>query len=166
MHARGIVHLDLAPSNIILRRDGRPVLVDFGVARLVGNKRPPRVVGTDPYIAPEECLQGEVSWPADVFGFGVLLFELLTGRLPFPKGSRSEPFPQTCREPIRLRAVRTGVPKGLDDLVSSCLARDPSARPHLADLLPRLHDHIRNGPRMWPAEFQPGLRDKPATTDA
>jgi eukaryotic-like serine/threonine-protein kinase len=156
MHARGFVHLDLAPSNVILRRDGRPVLVDLGAARLQGAKRPPRVVGTDPYIAPEECLLQDVCRPADVFGFGVLLFELLTGKLPFPKGTRRDPFPQTRHEPARVRAFRPGVPKGLDHLVSSCLARDPSDRPLLADLLPSLHDHIRGGPRMWPAGFQPG----------
>jgi serine/threonine protein kinase len=103
MHGRGFVHLDLAPSNIILRRDGRPVLVDFGAARLEGEERPPRVVGTDPYIAPEECAQQEVSRPANVFSFGVLLFELLTGELPFPHGTPGDPFPQTRREPARLR---------------------------------------------------------------
>jgi eukaryotic-like serine/threonine-protein kinase len=157
MHGRGFVHLDLAPSNIILRRDGRPVLVDFGAARLEGEERPPRVVGTDPYIAPEECAQQEVSRPADVFSFGVLLFELLTGELPFPHGTPGDPFPQTRREPARLRTFRPGVPKGLDHLVSSCLARDAAARPLLADLLPSLHDHIRSGPRMWPAGFRPGL---------
>jgi serine/threonine protein kinase len=164
MHARGFVHLDLAPSNVILRRDGRPVLVDLGAARLQGAKRPPRVVGTDPYIAPEECLQGEVCRPADVFGFGALLFELLTGELPFPKGTRDDPFPQTHRDPASVRAVRPGVPKSLDGLVSSCLARDPAERPLLPDLLPRLHDHIRSGPRMWPADFRPSPKDKSATT--
>lgn len=159
VHGRGLLHLDLAPSNIIVTRGGRPILVDFGAARYHGEERPPRVVGTDPYIAPEECLQGEVSRPADVFGFGALLFELLTGELPFPKGSRGDPFPQTHRAPASVRALRPGVPKGLDALVSSCLARDPSARPPLADLLPRLHDHIRSGPRMWPAGFRPGPAD-------
>jgi serine/threonine-protein kinase len=162
MHGRGVMHLDLSPSNVILRRDGRPVLVDFGAARLQGEARPPRVVGTDPYIAPEECCRDETSRPADVFGLGVLLFELLTGELPFPKGTRADPFPQTRREPARLRAFRPGAPRSLDDLVSSCLRREPSARPHLADLLPRLHDHIRSGPRMWPAGFRPG----PAATEA
>jgi serine/threonine-protein kinase len=162
MHGRGFIHLDLAPSNIILRRDGRPILVDFGAARVEGQERPPRVVGTDPYIAPEECLLQDVSRPADVFGFGVLLFELLTGKLPFPKGTRRDPFPQTREEPARVRAFRPGVPKGLDDLVSSCLARESSARPPLADLLPALHDHIRSGPRMWPPGFQPGSPQGPA----
>lgn len=162
MHGRGFVHLDLAPSNIILKRDGRPVLVELGAARLEGEERPPRVVGTDPYIAPEECLLQDVSRPADVFGFGVLVFELLTGKLAFPKGTRRDPFPQTREEPARVRAFRPGVPKGLDHLVSSCLARDPSDRPLLADLLPSLHDHIRSGPRMWPAGFRPGSTHGPA----
>jgi eukaryotic-like serine/threonine-protein kinase len=151
---RGLLHLDLAPSNIIVTC-GRPTLIDFGTARRQDEARPDRVTGTDPYIAPEECLLREVTPAADVFGLGVLLYELLTGELPFPEGTRRDPFPQTHASPTPARDRRPGLPRSLDDLVLACLAREPSARPTLTALLPRLHDFIRGGRRMWPADFRP-----------
>jgi serine/threonine protein kinase len=155
LHARGFVHLDLAPSNVILRRDGRPVLIDFGAARRYGGGRPPRPIGTDAYMAPEECLLGPVSPAADVFSLGALLYELLTGDLPFPRGTPRNPFPQTVQEPVPARRLRPTLPKALQDLLHACLRHSPEARPSLPVLLPALHDHIRAGPRMWPAGFQP-----------
>jgi serine/threonine protein kinase len=123
MHARGLVHLDLAPSNVILRRDGRPVLIDFGAARRVDEARPSRPVGTDPYMAPEECGLRPVSPATDVFGLGVLLFELLTGELPFPRGTLGTPFPQSSRDPTAARQYRPSLPEALDELLHACLAR-------------------------------------------
>ncbi len=155
MHARGFVHLDLAPSNIILRRDGRPVLIDFGAARALNGDRPSGPVGTDAYMAPEECLAQAVSPAADVFSLGALLFELLTGELPFQGGSRSDPFPQTSRKPAHARQFRPTLPRALDDLLYACLVREPGSRPLLPALLPALHTFIRAGPRMWPAGFSP-----------
>jgi eukaryotic-like serine/threonine-protein kinase len=162
MHARGFVHLDLAPSNIILRRDGRPVLIDFGAARALDGGRSSGPVGTDAYMAPEECLVQQVTPAADVFSLGVLLFELLTGELPYPKGSQRNPFPQVERAPASARRFRPSLPRALDDLLLACLAHDPSARPGLSLLLPALHTFIRTGPRMWPAGFEP----KPPSPDA
>jgi serine/threonine protein kinase len=155
MHARGFVHLDLAPSNVILRRDGRPVLIDLGAARRLDGERPRRPVGTDPYMAPEECELRPVSPAADVFGLGVLLFELLTGELPFPRGTRDVPFPQTMAPPASARRFRSAMPGALDDLLHACLAREPEIRPGLVQLLPALHGFIRSGPRMWPSGFEP-----------
>ena len=151
---RGFVHLDLSPSNIIVAA-GRPVLIDFGLARRLGEPRPSRVVGTSSYVSPEECLRQEVTPAADVFGLGVLLYELLTGALPFPKKRKDDdPYPQTEMQPTPLRQRRPGFPKALDDLVLSALRRDPAERPSLVALLPRLHDLIRSGSRMWPANLR------------
>ena len=154
IHAKGYVHLDIKPNNVILARGGRPVLYDFGSARS-RNERPRFIAGTNPYIAPEECLQETVTEAADVFSLGVTLFEMLTGQLPFPLGKRKNDFPQTRAEPASARQRRRGVSAGLDALVLSCLARDPAARPPIASLLSALHALIRSGPRMWPAGFDP-----------
>jgi serine/threonine protein kinase len=160
IHEKGFLHLDVKPSNVIVARGGRPVLYDFGSARQQNGIRPRFITGTDPYIAPEECLYGNVTPAADVFGLGVTLFEMLTAALPFPLGNRKNDFPQTRAEPIPIRKHRLSIPASLGDLVLSCLARDPAARPELASLLLALHDHIRTGPRMWSAGFRPDRRTR------
>ena len=155
-HSKGVLHLDVKPYNVIVAPGGRPVLYDFGSARFEGAPRPSLVAGTDPYIAPEECLREKKVTPAaDVFGLGVTLYEMLTGEGPFREASRGQRFPQTKERPVPLRSRRQGVPASLDDLVLSCLARDPASRPTIAALLPALHGFIRRGPPMWPRGFQP-----------
>jgi serine/threonine protein kinase len=165
IHQKGLLHLDVKPTNVIVARGGRPVLYDFGSARRQDSARPRFVTGTDPYIAPEECSKRNVAPAADVFGLGVTLYEMLTGKLPFPLGNRKREFPQTRAEATPPGKHRLNIPAGLAELVLSCLARDPADRPVLASLLPALHDHIRTGPRMWPAGFRPdrntALKDKP-----
>ena len=79
VHQRGLLPLDVKPSNIVVV-NGRPILFDFGIARWQMAARPKGVRGTDPYIAPEECLLQRITPAADVFGLGVTLYELLTGK--------------------------------------------------------------------------------------
>ena len=93
MHQKGLLHLDVKPTNVIVARGGRPVLYDFGSARRQDSARPRFVTGTDPYIAPEECSKRNVTPAADVFGLGITLYEMLTGKLPFPLGNRKREFP-------------------------------------------------------------------------
>ena len=154
VHDRGLLHLDVKPNNVIVAR-GRPVLFDFGVARVRGAPRPRKIFGTDAYIAPEECLRQEVTPAADVFGLGVTLYEMLTSKMPFTGRTPRNRFPQTHQSPVSIRRHRPAVPTALDDLVLSCLARDAADRPQIAKLLPALHDFIRSGPAMWPGGFTP-----------
>lgn len=154
VHRVGLVHLDVKPSNIIVAK-GRPVLVDFGIARWRSAPRPKAVQGTHPYVAPEECLMETITPAADVFGLGVTLYELLTGKMPFPHESKKEPYPQILHAATSLRCYRPAVPAGLEKLVLSCLSREPGERPNLAVLLTTLHKFISAGPPMWPEGFQP-----------
>jgi serine/threonine protein kinase len=162
IHERGFLHLDVKPSNIIVVR-GRPMLFDFSTARPRTVKRVPHVEGTDGYMAPEQCL-GEPLTPAtDVFAFGATLYEALTGRLPFPDTRRR--YPQTVEAPVRIRRYVPSVPAGFEELVLGCLARNPSDRPSSpAQVLPALHEFIRQGPPMWPDGFTPAPRQLHAPT--
>jgi serine/threonine-protein kinase len=127
-HAHGIVHRDVKPGNVILTSSGAKV-IDFGIAAMAGA---PNVVGSDggiiatfTCVAPESIWGGTVLPASDMFGWGVLLFRLLTGALPWPPGTTLED---------RLSAVAPlpimpGVPGKVGDLYLSCLAEDPDDRP-------------------------------------
>jgi serine/threonine protein kinase len=156
VHDRGLLHLDVKPSNVVVVK-GRPILCDFGIARWQADPRPSRVYGTETYIAPEVCLLEEITPAADIFGLGATLYELLTGKLPFPEKGKDEPYPQVLQAPSSIRQHRPAVPIGLEKLVLSCLSRDPKARPNLAALLPSIHRYIASGPQMWPKGFHPEI---------
>ena len=155
VHARGFLHLDVKPDNVIVAAGGHPVLFDFGTARKIGAPRPGKVIGTNSYIAPEECLLGDTGPSADVFSLGVTLYEMLTGEIPFGKGTAKAPFPQLKLDPEPLRDYRSSVPCALENLIFACLERNPEFRPDLAELLPALNNMIQSGPRMWPEGFKP-----------
>ena len=125
LHARGIVHGDLSAGNVLLTREGRAVLGDLGSARLVG-ERCREVRGTRGFLAPEVELSGAVSTASDVYGVGVLGWLMLSGRLPgdaYARQSAERALPD-C-------------PAALRDLITSCLAGDPAARPSATEALAR-----------------------------
>ncbi len=153
IHLRGFLHMDMKPGNIMITKAGRPILFDFGSARRQLDSRPPYVEGTDPYMAPEERLKGEITPKADTFGLGVTLYEVITGTLPFSPHKRgAEPVE---RRPRPLRARRPKLPSALDALVLSCLSPNATDRPTPAELIRELHRFISTGPPMWPQTFDP-----------
>lgn len=132
MHECGLVHLDVKPSNIIM--DASPRLIDLSVARTVDDaKRLDHVVGTDRYMAPEQCdppATGTPGPPSDVWGLGVTLFEALCGVHPFPAEKGAE-HPQLHQPPL---PPPSSVPRALAEPIMSCLTNDPSGRPLPRDL--------------------------------
>ena len=101
-------------------------------------------------MAPEQAEGGVPSPASDVWGLGVTLFELVTGRRPFPQGTKARPFPQLEAPPTPLRALRPRAPQALEALLRACLAPVPQDRPPLPALLPALNRLIPKGPTMWP----------------
>ena len=136
-HAAGVVHADVKPANVLVPADGSPVrLADFGVARLVRGPAPTSY-GTPEYIAPEVVL-GHASIPAsDVYGLGILLYELLTGSTPYRGGTSAE----VMQRHVMARPIWTpGVPEAMRPLLVSCLHRDPVRRPSAETLAEDLRE--------------------------
>jgi serine/threonine-protein kinase len=140
-HAVGVVHRDLKPDNVILALDGRTVLTDFGIAR--GLELPASEatlagswVGTPLYMAPELLAgQGPADEACDVFSLGVILFEALTGQLPWPSRHLMEVLARENEPALDVRSLRADVPASLARVVLSCLARSPVDRPASAKAL-------------------------------
>jgi serine/threonine protein kinase, bacterial len=136
-HADGVVHRDLKPANVLLADgpDGmRPMLTDFGIARLAdspGLTHTQEFVGTPAYVAPESAEGRPQTSAVDVYGAGVLLYELLTGRPPFSGGSTLEVLHRhMAEEPQRPQ----GVPDPLWTVIERCLRKNPDDRPSAQNL--------------------------------
>ena len=148
-----VVHLDVKPSNVIMA--GAPRLIDLSVARdfddLSGLTGP---VGTDAYMAPEQCDAGrfgEIGPPSDVWGLGATLYEALARRSPFADdGSR---FPQLCEPPAPLP---DSVPPALAELVLPCLADKPADRPTAGELADEFEPLVDSLPAPKIGKFRPG----------
>jgi serine/threonine-protein kinase len=140
-HSRGVLHLDLKPANISLNEAGattRVKILDFGLAQFTatedgdGTQNAP-LAGTPAYLAPELLDGGVPGAAADIYAFGVLMYETLTGRPPF-EGSTSEVLDrQRHTSPPPPSTINPGLPAGLDDALIGILAKDPAARPRTAE---------------------------------
>jgi nucleotide-binding universal stress UspA family protein len=138
LHSQHVIHLDLKPSNVIMRETGEAALIDFGLSR--HDQLPDLVaeevagpIGTGPYIAPEQ-VRGDRSDPrSDLFALGVILYFLATGERPFgePQSAR-EWRRRLWRDPLPPRALNTNVPPWLQEIILRCLEVDPNARPPTA----------------------------------
>ncbi|GAA4206716.1 serine/threonine-protein kinase [Microbispora amethystogenes] len=129
-HDRGIVHRDVTPENVLLAADG-PKLLDFGIAAFIGETDDQLVAdfGTPPYVAPER-LRGTTADPAvDVYALGVLLFEMLTGHLPYPEKTWEAIEAARRDGPPPVPEGVPGLPQEVADLCRRCLSGDPVDRP-------------------------------------
>jgi eukaryotic-like serine/threonine-protein kinase len=139
VHLAGKVHRDIKPSNVLVARDGRVVLLDFGVVLDASTPEPEAAfVGTIPYMAPEQAATEDVGPPADWYSFGVVLYQCLTGRRPF-EGTQVHVLQQKVTEDARPpRHLADGIPEDLDALAIDLLQRDPERRPRGPEILRRL----------------------------
>src|ERR1019366_9504569 len=130
-HRRGVIHSDLKPHPVIIDEEGRARVTDFGIARagasdmtLTGS-----IVGTAQYLSPEQAQGYAVSASSDLYSIGVILYELLTGTVPFEgETAVAVAFKQVSAEPRPPSIVNPALPPSLDAVVMRALAKDPAAR--------------------------------------
>ena len=135
-HRKGVIHRDIKPANIMVQPDGNIKIVDFGVARLEnrsGHTQAGMVIGTFHYISPERLLGKAADGRADIWSAGIILYQLLTGRLPFP-GDDPATLHRVVREPHDpVSSIVHGIPPAIDHLVDHALAKDPLDRYETAE---------------------------------
>ena len=141
-HAVGVVHRDIKPANILLDANGNATVTDFGIALVTS--RPAReltgsTTGTPHYMSPEQSLGEPVDGRSDVYALGVVLYEMLTGTLPFPGRNVTEVMAKHISAPIpRVSDREPETPVALVRLVDRMLAKDPAGRPTAAELVKEL----------------------------
>ncbi|MEL7644816.1 MAG: protein kinase [Anaerolineaceae bacterium] len=142
-HRAGLVHCDIKPHNILVSLDGRVKVTDFGIARALATISPEErsdvVWGSPLYFSPEQAAGLPPSPASDVYSLGVILYEMLTGQLPFNSADASE-LARMHREvqPVAPRVLNPDIPKPLEDIILKVLSKEPAARYRTADQFGRL----------------------------
>jgi eukaryotic-like serine/threonine-protein kinase len=146
-HRHGFLHRDLKPGNVAITIDGNPKILDFGIAMLLSGEpaagritQAGMILGSVPYMSPEQLMGDTCDARTDIYALGVMLFEMLTGKRPFvPARPEALMFAIISKAAQPVRALRPDVPEALDRLVGECLRKDPALRPtsaaHIADVL-------------------------------
>lgn len=132
LHSKGLVHRDIKSSNIFITDEGRPVLMDFGIARTTGQTKLTQagtIMGTPEYMSPEQAEGKELDGRSDLYGLGAVMYEALTGEVPFKADNPLTVIRKILDEPPQpARKSNSSVPKWLDELILISLSKNPNER--------------------------------------
>lgn len=149
-HEKGVVHRDIKPQNIILLQDGTIKVTDFGIARLTTSETRTMTntaIGSVHYIAPEQARGDLTDGKADIYSVGVMLYEMLTGKLPFEADSAvSVAIMQLQTEPSPLRDINEEIPEGLEEITLKAMRKDPAQRYETAAKMLEAIESFRRNP--------------------
>lgn len=141
-HARGIIHRDVKPDNVLVSRSNHARVADFGLARLsnlTSLTTDGQVLGTAKYMSPEQAQGQRAGAPSDVYSLGVMLYEAITGELPFASETQHGfIFKHVAETPARPE-LHPGYPAPLGRLALDCMEKEPGARPTMSEVAARLH---------------------------
>ena len=148
-HEKGIIHRDIKPQNIMLLQDGTIKVTDFGIARFSQAETQTmtdKAIGSVHYIAPEQARGGYINDKADIYSVGVMLYEMLTGQLPFVADNAvSVAIMQMQAEPTPPSRINPSIPKGLEEITMHAMEKNPAQRfPSAADMLEDVERFRRN----------------------
>jgi serine/threonine-protein kinase len=149
-HAQGVVHRDVKPENVLLTRAGRAKVADFGLARTVDQSSlttQGRILGTAVYMSPEQVRGQRATSASDVYAFGVMLYEAITGERPFTADTQLGYLYQHAEVDPPRPVIRGAYPAALAGLALACLAKEPADRPAMAEVAERLAAAARARPR-------------------
>lgn len=170
-HKRGVIHGDVKPANILITADGKVKLTDFGMARVARREaRESALLGTPAYWCPEQIMGRPQDARSDIFSLGVVLYEMITGTRPFD----AESLQGICNRvlsstPNAVSQLQPSIPVAFDEIISSCLAKNPDQRMASGEALAQLlYPHARrkmvvpqqSAPAKQPAAASVSLRDR------
>ena len=154
LHEMGKLHRDIKPSNVLVTEEGRVVLLDFGLVEDVNPEMHETLLaGTPDYMSPEQGAQMRISKASDWYSVGVMLYQALTGRLPFRGKFFEVMLRKQTRDPIQPREINPQVPRDLNELCLKLLRRDAETRPTGREILRVL------GVKRSPGAVSPAMRD-------
>lgn len=149
-HEKGIVHRDIKPQNVMLLRDGKVKVTDFGIAKTPTSEpltMTDKAIGTVNYISPEQASGGKVDEKSDLYSVGVMLYEMLTGELPFKSDSPvAVAMMQVSEEPKQPREINPQIPVGLEQIVLKSMSKDPDARFNCASSMEKALEYFVKNP--------------------
>lgn len=164
IHARGVIHRDVKPSNLIIDKQGRPVLTDFGLALLEEFETRGEIFGSPHYIAPEQAMSSAGATPqSDLYSLGVIVYEMFTGQLPFDAPDPLDIALLHMSEPPRPpRQIRSDISPELEAVILKALAKEPGDRyPTGAALADALDRALEDRPTKAPAAIAPAIKNAP-----